>query len=156
MPIVNHASRIVERLAQLANRLDEVAHLTAEIIDDVTANLGSAPQTFHPFGTVKQDSDYYPIADRTTFAVHWHGKSCYLGNTLPFRFFERLARRPNQLIPCDQLLDDVWQCCRSREAMRSVVKVLRQKLSRAGMVDLAKAIDGTTARHYGLILNGRL
>ena len=79
-----------------------------------------------------------------------------MGNTLPFKFLERLARRPNQLVPCDQLLDDVWECYRSREAMRSVVKVLRQKLGQAGMQDLARAIDGTTARHYGLMLNGRL
>ena len=41
---------------------------------------------------------------------------------------------------------------RSEAAVRSVVKVLRQKLATAGMHDLADAIDGTTARHYGLML----
>jgi len=156
MPIVDQTGRIVQRLAQLANCLDQVVQLTEEIIDDVSVNLGNMPQGTRLFVAAKKDSDHYPTTDRTNFVIHWRGKSCYLGNTLPFKFFERLARRPNQLVPCDQLLDDVWQCCRSREAMRSVVKVLRQKLGQAGMDDLADAIDGTTARHYGLMLNGHL
>ena len=163
MPIVDHTGRIVERLAQLATCLNQAVQLTEEIIDDVTTNLESTPPSFRlsvaagRFSpTAGKDSDGHPIIDRTTFTVHWGGKICYLGNTLPFKFLERLARRPNQLVPCDQLLDEVWQCCRSREAMRSVVKVLRQKLGQAGMEDLAGAIDGTTARHYGLMLNGRL
>lgn len=163
MPIVDHTGRIVTRLAQLATCLNQVVQLTEEIIDDVTKNLESTTPSFRLSvatrrlpPTAGNDSDGHPIIDRTTFTVHWGGKSCFLGNTLPFKLFERLARRPNQLVPCDQLLDDVWQCCRSRDAMRSVVKVLRQKLSQAGMEDLAVAIDGTTARHYGLMLNGRL
>lgn len=161
MPIVDHTGRIVKRLARLAAHLHQAVHLAEEIVDDVAENLESTPSSppsvawrFAP--TAAKDSDGRPIVDHTTFTVHWGGKTCYLGNTLPFKLFERLARRPNQLVHCDQLLDDVWQCCRSREAMRSVVKVLRQKLVRAGMKDLARAIDGTTARHYGLMLNGRL
>jgi DNA-binding response OmpR family regulator len=136
--------------------LDQVVQLTEEIIDDVTANLGRSPESFHLSIAAGNESGGHPIIDRTTFTVHWGGKSCFLGNTLPFKFLERLARRPNQLVPYDQLLDDVWQCCRSREAMRSVVKVLRQKLGQAGMENLAVAIDGMTPRHYGLMLNGRL
>ena len=163
MPIVDHPGRIVERLARLAACLDQAAQLTEEIIDDVAANLeitahafrlSVAAGKFPP--TAGKDLDRYPIVDRTTYAVHWGGKTCYLGNTLPFKFLERLARRPNQLVPCTQLFNEVWQCCRSREAMRSVVKVLRHKLSQAGMEELAGAIDGTTPHHYGLMLNGRL
>jgi DNA-binding response OmpR family regulator len=163
MPIIDHTGRIIERLAQLATCLDQAAHLTDEIIDDITMSLESTRPSCRSFGAAAkfpppagQDSGGFSIIDRATFTVHWGGKSCYLGNTLPFKFLERLARRPNQLIPCDQLLDDVWQGLRSREAMRSVVKVLRQKLSQAGMEDLAKAIDGTTAGHYGLMFKGRL
>jgi hypothetical protein len=33
MPIVDHTGHIVERLAQLASRLDQVVQLTEEIID---------------------------------------------------------------------------------------------------------------------------
>ena len=162
MPIVDHPGRIVERLARLAACLNEAARLTEEIIDDITRNVEITAPSFRLLSaagrfssTAAKDSDGRPVVDRTTFTVHWGGKTCFLGNTLPFKFMERLARRPNQLVPCDQLLDEVWQCCRSREAMRSVVKVLRQKLGQAGMKDLAGAIDGTTVGHYGLMLNGR-
>ena len=155
MPVVNYTGRIIERLGRLATCLDQAVRLTDEIVDDVATNLGSATVPFR-LSIIGKDSDDHPIIDRSTFTVHWGGKICYLGNTLPFKFLERLARRPNQLIPCDQLLDEVWQCCRSRDAMRSVVKVLRQKLGQAGMQGLARAIDGRTARHYGLMFNGRL
>ena len=162
MPIVDHTGQIVKQLARLAAHLHQAVHLTEEIIDDVAKSLedtSSCPPsraTRQFASTPVRDSNGRPMVDYTTFTVHWNGKTCYLGNTLPFKLFERLSRRPNQLVHCDQLLDEVWQCCRSREAMRSVVKVLRQKLVRAGMKDLARAIDGTTARHYGLMLNSRL
>jgi DNA-binding response OmpR family regulator len=91
------------------------------------------------------------VIDRLTFTVRWRGRSCYLNNTLPFRLLERLARRPNQYVSCAQLLDDVWEgAIRSKAAIRSVVKVLRQKLSKAGMRDLASAIDGRTKGYYTL------
>ena len=94
-----------------------------------------------------------PIADRSLLSVRWRGKSCFLGNTLPFRFFERLARRPNQYYSYEQLLDEVWEGTRTFSAIRSVVKVLRRKLVAAGMDDLANAIDGSVSRHYGLMLD---
>jgi DNA-binding response OmpR family regulator len=161
MSTVNHSNHVVERLAQLAGCLNQAVRLADEITADVARNLAgtaSCPNsgTWRSAPDAAKDSGGRPIVDRTTFTVRWSDKICYLGNTLPFKLFERLARRPNQLVHCDQLLDEVWQCCRSREAMRSVVKVLRQKLCQAGMKDLAKAIDGKTARHYGLMLNRRL
>jgi DNA-binding response OmpR family regulator len=96
-----------------------------------------------------------PVLDRTTFCVLWGGKTCRLGNTLSFKLLERLAHRPNQLVHCEVLLQDVWEGCRSREAVRSVVKMLRQKLNAAKMEGLAGAIDGSTAHHYGLMLGRR-
>jgi DNA-binding response OmpR family regulator len=93
-----------------------------------------------------------PLIDRTLLSVEWRGKTCFLGNTLPFRLLERLARRPNQYFSYEQLLDDVWEGPRSFSAVRSVVKVLRKKLTAAGMNDLANAIDGTVCHHYGLML----
>jgi DNA-binding response OmpR family regulator len=91
------------------------------------------------------------VVDRATFTVRWHGRSCFLGSSLPFRLFERLSRRPNQFVSYEQLYDEVWFAQRSREAVRSVVKVLRQKLIRAGMRGLAQAIDGRTRDHYMLV-----
>ena len=162
MPIVNHTARLVGQLAQLAACLNRAVQLTEEIIDasgnlEVTvppSRVPVIPESFRP--DAEGMSAQSPIADRSTFSVHWRNKTCYLGNTLPFRLLERLAHRPNQLIHHDRLLDEVWECQRSKEAVRSVVKVLRQKLSHAGMEDLADAIDGTTSRHYGLMLNGRV
>jgi hypothetical protein len=99
-----------------------------------------------------EDADR-PIADQPLLSVRWHGKSCFLGNTMPFWFFERLARRPNQYYSYEQLLDEVWEGSRTFSAIRSVVKVLRRKLVAAGMADLADAIDGSVSRHYGLMLD---
>ena len=94
-----------------------------------------------------------PIADRPILSVRWRGKSCFLGNTLPFWFFERLARRPNQYYSYEQLIEDVWEGQRTFSAIRSVVRVLRRKLVAAGMDDLANAIDGSVSHHYGLMLD---
>lgn len=91
------------------------------------------------------------VIDRATFTVRWNGQSCFLNNSLPFRMLERLARRPNQFVSYEQLFDEVWGGgIRSRAAVRSVVKVLRQKLNRAGMREVARAVDGRTAGHYAL------
>ena len=80
-------------------------------------------------------------------------RSCYLGNTVAFKLLERLARRPNQFVHCETLLEDLWDCHTSREAVRSAVKILRRKLNAAGMKDLAGAIDSSTSHHYGLMLD---
>lgn len=94
-----------------------------------------------------------PVADNTLLSIRWRGKSCFLGNTIPFWFFERLARRPNQYFSYQQLLDDVWEGPRTSSAIHSVAKVLRRKLGEAGMADLARAIDGSVYGHYGLRLD---
>jgi DNA-binding response OmpR family regulator len=75
---------------------------------------------------------------------------------MPFRLLERLALRPNQLVHCNTLLAELWDCDSSPEVVRAAVKILRRKLTSAGMDDLAAAIDGSTAHHYGLMLNGWL
>jgi hypothetical protein len=162
MPIVDHAVRVAKQLAQLVDCLNQAVELTEKIID-TSRNLGlTVPPSSvrivpgRPRANAAEISEQSPVADRATFSVHWHDNTCYLGNSLPFRLMERLAYYPNQLIHRDRLLNEVWECRRSREAMRSVVKVLRRKLCQAGMEDLAEAIDGTTAHHYGLMLKGRL
>jgi len=76
-----------------------------------------------------------------------------LGYTVLFRLADRLSRRPNQYITPDQLLRDVWEGgLRSPETIRSAVRNLRERLSLAGMDDLAAAIRGHGGR-YGLILH---
>lgn len=93
-----------------------------------------------------------PRADISTLSVVWGGRVCFLGNTLLFRFFERLARSPNQYISHVDLLDDVWEGQREGSTIRGVAKRLRDRLTSAGMHDLAAAIDGSVAGYFGLNL----
>ena len=48
------------------------------------------------------------IIDHGTFSVKYNGKTCYLGNSLPFRLFERLYKTPGIFIHYDNLKQDVW------------------------------------------------
>jgi DNA-binding winged helix-turn-helix (wHTH) protein len=65
----------------------------------------------------------------------------------------RLLRRPNQYVSYDYLLQDVWQNQKkSDHTVRSAIRELRTKLTRAGMPQLASALKGQ-GRHYGLILH---
>lgn len=95
----------------------------------------------------------HPIADWPTFSVLWQGQSCFLGNTLLFRFFEKIARRPNCYCSHQDLLDDVWGGPRADASIRNVVKRLRDRLVASGMSRLAEAIDGSVAGHYVLLLD---
>ena len=93
-----------------------------------------------------------PTVDRDTFVVRFRGKTCFLGNSLPFRLFERLLHRPNTYVTYEDLFSEVWQGVRSEEAVRSVVKRLRAMLRQCGMAELATAIDGSVSGHYALNL----
>lgn len=76
-----------------------------------------------------------------------------LGYTVLCKLVDRLSRRPNQFVTFDQHLRDVWDGgFRSPDTIRSAVRNLRQRLSDAGMNELAAAIRGRAGR-YGLILN---
>jgi len=61
-----------------------------------------------------------PTADATTFCVTWQGKTCFLGNTLIFWLFERLARSLNHYVAHVDLLDDVWRGEREGSTIRGV------------------------------------
>jgi DNA-binding response OmpR family regulator len=93
------------------------------------------------------------LIDRESLSVTFHGKTCFLSNTIPFKFLCHLARRPNTYISHEELLSEVWQGYRSDAAVRSVVKTLRAKLRQAGLAALAEAIDGSAAGHYSLKLD---
>jgi DNA-binding response OmpR family regulator len=93
-----------------------------------------------------------PKIDRETLSIAWKHRICFLGNTLPFLFIERLARSPNRYVSYEDLLEEVWGGDRKESTIRGVVKRLRDRLEEAGMSQLAKAIDGSVMGHYGLIL----
>ena len=153
MSMTNHQIKIEEILRGLAD-----LHAQAALhLDELRALMAAAPTQSSGWACCGQGrgGNHYPIADQSTLSVAWDGRHCYLGRTLLLRFFERLARRPNQYITYERLLQDVWEGPRSNEAIRSVVRDLRRKLRGAGMGDLADAIDGSNRECYGLILDGR-
>jgi DNA-binding response OmpR family regulator len=91
--------------------------------------------------------------DQAMLSVVFQGRSCFLGNTLPFKFVGCLASRPNIYVPYQHLLSDIWNGgLRSDAAIRSVVKTLKNKLRQANMGKLADSIDGSVPRHYALKL----
>ena len=120
--------------------------------------LALDPITFwhahRPTAHLKADDDD-PVVDEGLLVVRFHGQSCFLGNTLPFRFLVRLARHPNIYLSYEDLLDEVWEGVRSDEAVRSVVKRLRSKLRQNGMADLANAIDGSEPGRYALKIDSK-
>ena len=165
-PDTMHAATLntpaLDRLGELPARLRQLATLIEEILPFVTP--GHDPQQVFPVPSSKCASakpclalrnglSRPPIADGDTFMARWRGKTCHLGDTMAFRVLERLARRPNVFVSCKTLLNEFREPLTSFDAVRSAVKVLRRKLRDAGMEDLAEAIDGSTARHYGLRLN---
>lgn len=97
-------------------------------------------------------AEHRPTANTTTFTVEWHGRSCFLGNTLLFWMFERLVQSTNRYVAHVDLLDDVWKGNREDSTIRGVAKRLRDRLVAADMADLATAIDGSVPGYYGLIL----
>lgn len=97
-------------------------------------------------------SDTQPVADQDRLEVRYRGRTCRLGNGLPFRLIARLSRQPNTYISYEQLLDDVWGAHVSDAAVRQAVKRLRADLRRKDMADLADAIDGSQPGRYALLV----
>lgn len=93
--------------------------------------------------------------ERGTYSVGWGTGRCVLGHTMAFHIMERLAKRPNEYINMDRLLDDLWTGPRAYSTVRSTVCRLKSKLRAAGMADLAGLIDGSMNGHYGLMLDAR-
>jgi DNA-binding response OmpR family regulator len=93
-----------------------------------------------------------PRVDRETLSIKWKNRSCFLGNTLLFLFFERLARSPNRYVSYQDLLEEVWGGDRKESTIRGVAKRLRDRLQESEMSQLAQAIDGSVTGHYGLKL----
>lgn len=133
----NHA--IVVQQLELAIRL-----LDEEISNHVDVTVSQTPRL-----TPRNKN---PMVDRDTFCVQWRGGVCFLGNTLLFRFFERISRSPNNYISYRALLDDVWRGPRDDSSIRGVAKRLRDRLAAQGMAELSASVDGTNPGHYGLML----
>jgi DNA-binding response OmpR family regulator len=147
--LTTHADRLLKATQSL--RLQLLAMLAA--VDEVSAaaEIFAKGSASPPSVTVVAASSPLRI-DRSTFAVTWQGKGCPLGNTTAFRLIEKLARRPEEYISIDQLLDDLWSAPRSYSTLRSTVCRLKAKLDTAGMRDLSLRIDGRVHGYYALRL----
>lgn len=124
------------------------------MLNDLAAQLdGERTSTAAPSSRHIKRDPYVPYIDWPMLSVVHRGRRCFLGDTFPFRLIAKLIGHPNRFFSYDELLGDVWDSVRSRTAVRSVVKVLRAKLRRSRLHELAEAIDGSVKRHYGLMLN---
>lgn len=147
--LTTHADRLLK--ATQALRAQLMVMLAA--IDEVSAaaELIAKGSASPPSVTVASAETPLRI-DRSTFAVSWKGKVCHLGNTTAFRLLERLARRPNEYLSIDQLLDDLWSAPRSYSTLRSTMCRLKSRLVAEGMQDLATRINGRVHGYYSLRL----
>jgi len=147
--------RIRQTLRSLAEAQAATIQLMEQALELMSEELSLDPVTFwksRESGYAFRVTSKTSLIDTETLTISFRGRSCFLGNTLPFRLFHRLACRPNAYVSYEDLLADVWDGERTDEAIRSVVKTLRGKLRQAGMKQLADSIDGSVPGHYALRL----
>jgi len=121
-------------------------------VDDLCHLVEKAVPRAHASPIVAAGSDGQTLrVERTTYAVLWGERRCVLGNTTGFALLEQLARRPNEYISIDRLLDDLWTNPRTYSTVRSTVCRLKARLREEGMGDLAARIDGHMYGHYALL-----
>jgi DNA-binding response OmpR family regulator len=145
--------QIRRSLCSLAESYAATMELMERTLSLLCEELALDPWTYfqtHPSSRSVPSDRHGLVVDHKLLSVHFDGKTCFLGNTLSFRFLARLSERPNAYVSYEELLSDVWQGVRSDAAVRSTVKTLRQRLRKAGMGGLADAIDGKVPGHYTL------
>jgi DNA-binding response OmpR family regulator len=141
--------RILRNLAKSHAATMELMEQTLTLLNDEFELDAITFWQSHISATTKS-SHRIPRIDHDQLQVHFRGKTCALGNTLPFRFLEYLLRRPNKYVTYEELLTSVWDGQRSDAAVRSVVKRLRRRLKCEGMSTLADAIDGSHSGRYAV------
>lgn len=142
-----------QRILRVANSLRASLFAMVTCVDELCelVEQGRQPQR-DSLSVVVQIAGQSLRVDRGTYTIHWKGRRCPLGCTMAFHVMERLARRPNEYVLTDRLLDDLWSGARAYSTVRSTVCRLKARLRREGMGDLAELIDGRTRGHYGLVL----
>ena len=144
--------RIREALAALAATHSNAVTEIERAIEALSLVL-EMHDSWDDVGSLSTNREHRPRADRDTLSVVWRHRRCFLGNTLVFLFFERLAQAPNRYVSHADLLEDVWGGEeRMASSIRNVAQRLRDRLKAEGMTTLADAIDGSVKGHYGLKL----
>ncbi|NUQ51381.1 MAG: winged helix-turn-helix domain-containing protein [Phycisphaerales bacterium] len=144
-----HADRLLQAARSLRASLVVVITQVDSLCELVEK---SVPRTHVPPAIVAGPPGRQLRIERTTYTVRWGDRRCRLGNTTAFALIEQLARRPNEYISVDRLLDDLWTGARTYSTVRSTVYRLKRKLHESAMQDLADLIDGRTYGHYALLL----
>ena len=137
---------------RIQESLQTLAANHAAAVTQIEETIGILQQALELDESSQPKWNQLPVADTATFCVIWHNRSCFLGNTLLFWLFHRLVRSANRYVSHVDLMDEVWKGDREISTIRGVAKRLRDRLTEAEMADLARAIDGTVAGYYGLIL----
>jgi hypothetical protein len=95
------ARRLNALAGQLAEALMTAAICAREIQAAVRSDIDEADPGHRPDGFVSRPpnpGDYpHPVIDSSRFTVTLGGRTCRLGNTIPFRFLDRLAESPGSL-----------------------------------------------------------
>ena len=151
------ARRLVQLMDELAENLNLATLCVEEIRAMANAKLhGNQPGRDPSGGGLFEglfSLDQRPRVDLTTLSVVWAGKHCYLGYTISFKLADRLARHPNHFVTEADLLRDVWDGDqKSPNTIRSAIRHLKHHLQKAGMDDLAGAIQCADGM-YALLLS---
>jgi hypothetical protein len=149
----NRRERIQRSLRSLAESHAATIDLLEEAMTLLSDEFSLDPLTFLRRSSSADKNTPQLAIDRGLLSVRFGEKTCFLGDSFPFKFICRLARSPNTYISYQELLSDVWQDQIVEDCtVRSTVKVLRKRLRAAGMNEVADAIDGSIRRHYVLKL----
>lgn len=142
-----------DRLLKTARSLRSTLVMMVTQVDDLCDLIEKAvPEASVP-AVVTSGTDRHQLrVERATYSIQWHERRCVLGNTIGFALIEQLARRPNEYVNIDRLLDALWTGDRTYSTVRSTVCRLKSKLRDADMADLAALIDGSMYGHYALLL----
>lgn len=146
------ATTYVQAVRQLERQLEETMLFLSRELDIEATTWIDHLLTVDPID-LQLTAMSRPIADRLTLSIRFQEKSCFLGNTLLFRFFEVISRSPNRYFTHSELLEEVWEGPRSESSIRSVAKRLRDRLVAVGLDEVAQAIDGSIPGYFSFRWN---
>ena len=128
----------LEQLRQVVTEASAALTTVALFLSDIQARL----DVIESVDASSQNGQVSPpYVDRAMFCIHWQDRICFLGDSLTFRLFDCLARRPDRFVPHQHLLSDAWEgSVVDVRTIRSGVRHLKDKLRLANMEGLAAAI----------------
>src|SRR4051794_30927308 len=87
--------QIRRSLACLAQSQQATMTILEQTLSLLCAELSLDPLAYFQAQSSSPPDNPRLVVDPALLTVHFQGKTCFLGNTLPFRFLARLAQRPS-------------------------------------------------------------